>query len=59
MLHSGAFLEIHDAGWDDTDAGNTHLTFCFWKVGSEPSLSLNSPQCQQLKACHILDDSKC
>ena len=45
MLHSGAFLEIHDADWDNTDAGHTDI-FCFWKLGSELSLSLNSLQCQ-------------
>ena len=58
MLHSGAFLEVHNAGWDNTDAGNTHLYFAFgrWDL-SLPYL--NSPQCQQLKACHIIDDSKC
>lgn len=42
ILHSGTFLEIHNAVWDNIDAGNTNL----WKVGLSLSY-LWTPQCQQ------------
>ena len=45
MLHDGAFFKILDAERDNTDAGHMDI-FCFWKLGSELSLSLNSLQCQ-------------